>query len=65
MRRIAKTLHIVNDPKMDDSSGAARKPDTSHGGFDNDINVMTRVLSIILDLTPDVKLPRPVINLDY
>lgn len=58
-------MHIVNDPKMDDSSGAARKPDTSHGGFDNNINLMTRVLSIILDLAPDVKLPRPVINLDY
>ncbi|MHC8286202.1 C1 family peptidase [Pseudomonas sp. XS1P51] len=59
----AKTLHIFNDPKM--NYGAGTKADTSHGGFDNDVNVMTATLLAILRLAPDAKLTQPVVNLNY
>jgi hypothetical protein len=59
----AKTLHIFNDPKM--NYGAGTKADTSHGGFDNDVNVITAVLLTILRRDPDAKLDLPVVNLNY
>jgi hypothetical protein len=59
----AKTLHIFNDPKM--NYGAGTKADTSHGGFDNDINVISATLRTILRLAEDAKLDQPVINLNY
>ncbi|MHC8320724.1 C1 family peptidase [Pseudomonas sp. GB2N2] len=59
----AATLHIFNDPKM--NYGAGVKADTSHGGFDNDVNVITAVLLTILRLAPDAKLAQPVVNLSY
>lgn len=60
---LAATLHIFNDPKM--NYGAGTKADTSHGGFDNDVNVMTYSLLTILRRTPDGKLDQPVVNLNY
>ncbi|MHC8350515.1 C1 family peptidase [Pseudomonas sp. RT4P38] len=59
----AKTLHIFNDPKM--NYGAGTKTDTSHGGFDNDVNVITAALLTILRREPDGKLDQPVVNLNY
>lgn len=59
----AKTLHIFNDPKMNYGSGT--KADTSHGGFDNDVNVITAALLTILRREPDGKLDQPVVNLNY
>jgi hypothetical protein len=59
----AKTLHIFNDPKM--NYGAGTKADTSHGGFDNDVNVITAALLTILRREPDGKLDQPVVNLNY
>ncbi|MFL1527511.1 C1 family peptidase [Pseudomonas sp. O230] len=60
---LAQTLHIFNEPKM--NYGAGVKADTSHGGFDNDINVITSVLLTILRLAPGAKLVQPVVNLNY
>ena len=59
----AQTLHIFNDPKM--NYGGGTKKDTSHGGFDNDVNVITAALLTILRREPDGKLDQPVINLNY
>lgn len=59
----AQTLHIFNDPKM--NYGAGTKADTSHGGFDNDVNVITAALLTILRREPDAKLDQPVVNLNY
>ncbi|MHC8294467.1 C1 family peptidase [Pseudomonas sp. LB3P58] len=59
----AKTLHIFNDSQM--NYGAGTKADTSHGGFDNDVNVITAALLTILRREPDGKLDRPVVNLNY
>lgn len=59
----AATLHIFNEPKM--NYGAGTKADTSHGGFDNDINVVTAVLLTVLRLAPGAKLMQPVVNLNY
>ncbi|MGF6513961.1 pimeloyl-ACP methyl ester carboxylesterase [Pseudomonas sp. BT76 TE3572] len=59
----AKTLHIFNDPKM--NYGGGTKKDTSHGGFDNDVNVITAALLTILRREPDGKLDQPVISLNY
>lgn len=59
----AQTLHIFNDPKM--NYGAGTKADTSHGGFDNDVNVITAALLTILRQEPDAKLDQPVVNLNY
>ncbi|MBK5351418.1 C1 family peptidase [Pseudomonas sp. TH41] len=61
--KFAKTLHIFNDPKM--NYGAGTKADTSHGGFDNDVNVITAALLTILRREPDAKLDLPVVNLNY
>ncbi|TWC56034.1 papain like protease [Pseudomonas sp. SJZ080] len=59
----AQTLHIFNEPKM--NYGAGVKADTSHGGFDNDINIITSVLLTILRLAPGARLAQPVVNLNY
>ena len=59
----AQTLHIFNDPKM--NYGAGTKKDTSHGGFDNDVNVITAALLTILRREPGAKLDQPVVNLNY
>lgn len=59
----ASTLHIFNDPKM--NYGAGIKKDTSHGGFDNDVNVITAVLLTMLRQAPGTKLTQPVVNLNY
>lgn len=59
----ASTLHIYNDPKM--TYGPHTKADTSHGGFDNDLNVMTTTLKNILGLDADARLDQPFIDLDY
>lgn len=59
----AQTLHIFNDAKM--NYGAGVKADTSHGGFDNDINVITTTLLTILRQPAGTKLTQPVVNLNY
>jgi hypothetical protein len=59
----AKTLHLYNDVKM--TYGPGTKADTSHGGFDNDLNAMTTTLKTILRLGPDAKLDQPFIDLNY
>ncbi|RKS27884.1 papain like protease [Pseudomonas sp. WPR_5_2] len=59
----ANTLHIFNDQKM--NYGAGTKADTSHGGFDNDVNVITTALLTILRQVPGTKLKQPVVNLNY
>lgn len=59
----AQNLHIFNEPKM--NYGAGVKADTSRGGFDNDINIITSVLLTILRLEPGARLVQPVVNLNY
>ncbi|MCU1759485.1 C1 family peptidase [Pseudomonas sp. 14P_8.1_Bac3] len=59
----AQTLHIFNDPKM--NYGAGVKKDASHGGFDNDVNVITSILLTLLRQPADAKLTQPVVNLNY
>lgn len=59
----AATLHIFNDAKM--NNGAGTRIDTSHGGFDNDVNVITTTLLTILRLAPGTNLAQPVVNLNY
>ncbi|WP_236713281.1 C1 family peptidase [Pseudomonas sp. Root329] len=58
-----QTLHIFNDSQM--NYGAGTKKDTSHGGFDNDVNVITAALLTILRREPGAKLDQPVVNLNY
>jgi len=60
---LADTLHIFNDLKM--NYGAGIKEDASHGGFDNDVNVITTALLTILRLPAGTKLAQPVVNLNY
>jgi hypothetical protein len=59
----ASTLHIYNDAKM--TYGPRTKADTSHGGFDNDLNAMTTTLKTILRLSAETKLDQPFVDLNY
>ncbi|WP_085633939.1 C1 family peptidase [Pseudomonas sp. R16(2017)] len=61
----ARTLHIYNDTKMKYGPDDKDKHDTSHGGFDNDVNVMTSALKTILRLDPDVNLKERIVDLNY
>ncbi|MBV4458943.1 C1 family peptidase [Pseudomonas sp. COR58] len=63
--KAAQTLHIYNDPKMTYGPEPGDKHDTSHGGFDNDLKVMTLALKTILRLGPDDNLAQPFIDLNY